>query len=400
MGASESVEAIEDEEHDGYKEDINDQGDYETIKLLRKDMTNILEHDLEMTPSISSLSPQLSSFDTPRIDQSIKDLNSLYGTSNMTCNFSLESLNDDRTTEIYVICHGECRMKLKPDLVSGRCPEASLTPNGKRQSRALAVFLKSQGIRFNAIYTSPLDRARATAIPVCQEMNFPEHMIQASDALQDMSQGIWGGCHYSDVYTPSVVSIMERLQPDFCPPSGETLRQVEFRMMEFLNATVTCLPENLKCDFSHLDSVPPLPKLDLSTRPRLGAPKKKSSKSRLQMVHTSADHEADDEMTPRAPSKHREPKVFPEPIMEKNSNNNNNHANNNNSHLSTDLSCCIGMFSHSIPIKCLVTGILGCSPTMSNKICIEDSSITVLQYSQKMGWQIKRVNDTCHLRLM
>lgn len=167
MGASESTEAKEDEEHDGYKEDIDDQGDYETIKLLRKDMTNILEHDLEMTPSISSLSPQLSSFDTPQIDQAIKDSNP-FATSNMTRNFSLESLYDDRTTEIYVICHGECHMKLKPDLVSGRCPEASLTPNGKRQSRAIAVFLKSQGIRFNAIYTSPLDRARATAIPVCQ----------------------------------------------------------------------------------------------------------------------------------------------------------------------------------------------------------------------------------------
>nr|GEW64615.1 2,3-bisphosphoglycerate-dependent phosphoglycerate mutase [Tanacetum cinerariifolium] len=138
-------------------------------------------------------------------------------------------------------------MKLKPDLVSGRCSEAALTPNGKRQSRALAVFLKSQGIRFNAIYTSPLDRARATAIPVCQEMNFPEHMIQTLDALQDMSQGIWEGCHHSDVYTPSVVSIMERLQPDFCASSGETLRQSDRVQQDmhrrFVDYSVAIFPE-------------------------------------------------------------------------------------------------------------------------------------------------------------
>ncbi|KAL2226221.1 UNVERIFIED_CONTAM: hypothetical protein Sindi_1980800, partial [Sesamum indicum] len=83
--------------------------------------------------------------------------------------FFVGPADEDRAlTEVYLNSHGECHMNLRPDLIAGRCPDAALTPNGKRQARALAVFLKSQGVRFNAIYTSPLDRARATALLVCQ----------------------------------------------------------------------------------------------------------------------------------------------------------------------------------------------------------------------------------------
>nr|AFK47970.1 unknown [Lotus japonicus] len=61
---------------------------------------------------------------------------------------------------------------------------------------------------------------------------------------------------------------------------------------------------------------------------------------------------------------------------------------------------CIGLFTHSVPIKCFLTGLLGCSPLMLHKFCIEDSSVTVLQHSVRTGWQIKRLNDTAHLRIL
>lgn len=70
--------------------------------------------------------------------------------------------------EVYLISNGESEMSLRPDFINGRSPHAALTTNGKRQARALAVFLNSQGVRFNAVYTSPFDRAKSTAISVCQ----------------------------------------------------------------------------------------------------------------------------------------------------------------------------------------------------------------------------------------
>ncbi|RVW45158.1 hypothetical protein CK203_067558 [Vitis vinifera] len=305
--------------------------------------------------SASPLSPQLSSFGTPRLGPSIK----VWDPYNVLApppppppaavfsrSFSSSGLEEDRMViEVFFISHGESEMNLRPDLVAGRCPEAGLTPNGKRQARALAVFLNSQGIRFNAVYSSPLDRARATAASVCQELNFAEEQIQPSDALVEMSQGHWEGCPRSEIYTPEMLSLMERFQPDFSAPSGESLRQVEFRMA----------PQGLT--------------------------RKKSGKSRLQFVTTTGDHDAEDEISPGEANQSSLHEI-------------------NVRSSSSCISSSVGVFTHSGPIKCLLTGILGCSPEMSHKFCIEDSSVTVLQHSWKTGWQIKRLNDTAHLRLL
>lgn len=239
-----------------------------------------------------------------------------------------------------------------------------------------------------------------------QEMNFMEEQIQSSDALLEMSQGHWEGCHRSDIFTPETVNLMERFQPDFSAPSGESLRQVEFRMVQFLNSTILALPEKFRSDFSppdqneaqgfphrsshafpnsiHDRDGPSLPAAhwDLLHRHRQVLPRKKSGKSRLQIVTSTGDHEADDEMSPRGPTSQASiPDI-------------------NARSTPSGVSSCIGVFTHSTPTKCLLTGILGCSAAMSNKICIEDSSVTVLQHSWKTGWQIKRLNDTAHLRLL
>ncbi|KAK3039140.1 hypothetical protein RJ639_028886 [Escallonia herrerae] len=422
MGASQSQEAgSEDEEEE--ENDDEEAGENERQHERRNSgddnlVKKVLEQEPEMLPchaSASPLSPQLSSFGTPRLGPSIK----VWDPYNVLApppqlppqfprSFSSDAVDDDRAvTEVFLISHGECHMNLRPDLIAGRCPEAVLTPNGKRQARALAVFLKSQGVRFNGVYTSPLDRARATALSVCQEMNLLEEQIQVSDALLEMSQGHWEGCHRSDIYTPEMSSLMDRFQPDFSAPSGESLRQVEFRMVQFLSGTILGLPEKVISDFSppdqhenqsfssHRNSLsltnpildrngPSLPPAhwDLLHRHRQGLPKKKSGKSRLQVVTTTGDHEADDEMSPREPN-HQSAL----------------HDINIRSSPST-LYTSVGVFTHCMPIKCLLTGLLGCSPVMSSKICVEDSSVTVLQHSWKMGWQIKRLNDTAHLRLL
>lgn len=209
-----------------------------------------------------------------------------------------------------------------------------------------------------------------------QEMNFPTERIQPAEALTEMSQGHWEGCPTSEVYTPEILDLMDQLEPDFCTPEGETLREVQFRMVQFLNRTVLSLPEKLRSDFSdpnpnsisiHGRDSGSTPSLLPSPRchRRGGLSRKKSGKSRLQFVNKGDHHDAEDEGISSSSS-----------------------------------SSCVGIFSHSIPIKCLVTGILGCSSAMAHKFLIEDSSVTVLQHSWKTGWQIKRMNDTGHLRLL
>ncbi|XP_050381862.1 uncharacterized protein LOC126798842 [Argentina anserina] len=423
MGSTQSMQVVEESEEEEDEDEEEEEGVGNGIGapipsvLVDKDDGDLLNKVLEQEPemlchaSASPLSPQLSSLGTPRLGPSIKvwdPYNVLAPPTHHSSVFSRSfSIDDDRfltTTEVFLVCHGECELNLRPDLVGGRCPQAALTPNGKRQARALAVFLNSQRVTFNAVYTSPLDRARSMAVSVCQEMNFPVAQIQTSDALAEMSHGQWEGCSWSEIYTAEVLSLIDRLQPDFSAPSGESLRQVEFQMVHFLNGTVLGFPEKLRAyfpshnqnesqGFSHPSShastnsihdrdgpsLPP-PQWDLLNRQRQGILRKKSGKSRLQVVTTTGDHEVEDEVSPSEISHQSSPHDLV-------------------GRMSSSVPC-IGIFSHAVPIKCLLTGILGCSPVMSHKICIEDSSVTVLQHSWRTGWQIKRLNDTAHLRLM
>ncbi|XP_065867174.1 uncharacterized protein [Euphorbia lathyris] len=428
MGAAESVRVTEDEDEEEEEEDAEEEDEEEEEEEEEEDaedgngdpirreidgndlVKKVLEQEPEMLPchaSASPLSPQLSSLGTPRLGPSIKvwDPYNVLAPSpppppapffSRSYSSPCGIVDEDRTfTEVFLISHGECDLILRPDLVGGRCHAAALTPNGKRQARALAVFLNSNGVRFNAVYSSPLIRARSMAVSVCQEMNLADEQIQSLDALIEISLGLWEGCPSSEIYTSEVVSLIEISQPDFCAPSGESLRQVEFRMNQFLNGTVLGLPEKLRSDFSlhhqnesqvfshDRDPHSLLPQQwDVLHRHRPGLSRKKSGKSRLQNVTTTGNHEGEDEISPTE------------------SNHQNSLHNLSMRSSSASISSCIGVFTHSTPIKCLLSGILGCSPLMSHKICIEDSSVTVLQHSWRTGWQIKRLNDTAHLRLL
>ncbi|CAN6372161.1 unnamed protein product [Urochloa humidicola] len=295
--------------------------------------------------------------------------------------------------EVVLVSHGECAAAMRPDLVAGRWPAAALTARGERQARALAVFLRSRGARLSAAFASPLDRARATAALICRELDFPEQEIQLSDALTEMSQGQWEGCPKSEIYTPEMINLMESTQPDFSAPSGETLRQVQFRMIEFLNRTILRLPEKVAMGDtlsqqnepkgfsrqSSSNSVQDGPTWDLLYRlNRHSLQRKKSGKSRLQFV-TSGDNDPEDDFSPKDINQRH--------LLQEGS-------------LGSSVATSIAIFSHATPIRCLIAGLLDCNPMMSQRICIDDSSVTVLEHSSRTGWQIKRLNDTAHLRLL
>ncbi|XP_068665889.1 uncharacterized protein [Aristolochia californica] len=399
MGAAQSSQ-----ERNG-DEDEDEEGEEEQRGAAARDAGVLLKKVLQQEPEIlpchasaSPLSPQLSTVGTPRLGPSIKVWDPYNVLSAAPPPLPLiSSAGVNRTVEVYLIAHGECGASLRPDLVGGRWPAAGLTADGNRQARALAVFLKSQGVSFNAIHCSPLERARATALSVCQELNFFKEQIQFSDALTEMSQGQWEGCLQSEIYTLEMRSFIDRCQPDFSAPEGESLRQVEFRMVEFLNNIVSRLLEkrpfidtshrNESKGFSRSNSEilanpiqgspgPSLPHWDMLPRPpRPGLSRKVSGKSRLQFM-SMVDNEVEDELSPR----------------------DTNQAYHETSTRSTTYT--IGVFTHAIPIKCLLSGLLGCSPAMIHRLCIDDSSMTVLQRSLRSGWQIKRLNDTSHLRLL
>jgi broad specificity phosphatase PhoE len=60
----------------------------------------------------------------------------------------------------------------------------------------------------------------------------------------------------------------------------------------------------------------------------------------------------------------------------------------------------VGIFSHGMTIKCILSGILKSDPSLTYRLSIDNASITHLRYVQKgnhRGWAIRKINDVSHL---
>ncbi|CAI5954095.1 unnamed protein product [Closterium sp. NIES-64] len=132
-----------------------------------------------------------------------------------------------------MLSHGEAAHNVST-LIGGRSPQAALTPLGEQQAVLLGRYLRDYvGVRFHAIFSSPIERSKRTAILACQEMGVAESMIRYADELQELSQGQWERQPRARIYQRGVLEQMVAAQPDFRAPGGESQRQVEFRMVEF-----------------------------------------------------------------------------------------------------------------------------------------------------------------------
>eukprot|EP00249_Psilotum_nudum_P016844 c26015_g1_i2 orf=685-1377(+) len=230
-----------------------------------------------------------------------------------------------------------------------------------------------------------------------------------------MSQGRWEGLRRCDVYTAQLLSVMANSHLDFHAPDGESQRQVEFRMVEFLNNLILSranrrlsLPKNAKVEQEKTVkedgktqrlSKPQLPDdaengscmrgINVPSNVHTHAVGKGSRKSRLQLVS----------MAKNTDSSCLGENGTVDSLLE-------NKRCAFETCLSEDIPglrldpFCIAIFSHAMAIKCLLRGLLGSDPHMTHRICIDNTSVTVLRHSQSNGWQIQRINDTAHLRFL
>ncbi|KAE8689414.1 Detected protein of unknown function [Hibiscus syriacus] len=358
--------------------------------------------------SATPLSPQLSSLGTPRMGPSIKvwdPYNVLAPPPVFSRSFSFD---DDRTVlEVYFISHGECDLNLRPDIVGGRCDGAALTSNGKRQARDLAVFLNFQGIRraippavhsgfecteFGATVLISGDGPPTAAITHIGTNSFLRQWFLPRHGLMPFIALRWIGL--DPLLFPFVILVLRPVRrPGFINKSMVTL------VINF-----NCLPREMDFEVAEIQPSDALMDLNMGQlRSEFSLHQNENQGFTHLNNHalTNSVHDRDVASLQlligicfKAATCFIREEVRHQPDL---------HDLNvrSSSPPSTSLgSTSVGVFTHSLPIKCLVTGLLECSPVMSRKVCIEDSSVTVLQHSWKTGWQIKRLNDTAHLRLL
>ncbi len=147
-------------------------------------------------------------------------------------------IHKDFRCEFYFIRHGESESNATPGLAAGLNYDSPLTDKGVEQARLLGQRLKREGVEFDRVYSSTLDRARKTARFMLDAMGETERDVPAADALIEQQLAGWRGVPIEEVYTPENRAYIANKGPDFVPPGGEPLRIVQRRVSGWLESEI------------------------------------------------------------------------------------------------------------------------------------------------------------------
>jgi probable phosphoglycerate mutase len=130
-------------------------------------------------------------------------------------------------TIFHLLRHGEHALQGK--LVAGRTPGIGLSERGRAEAEAAADRLSGAGIV--AIYASPLERAQETAGIVGLRLGLP---VETHHDLNELDFGDWTGLTFNAVREDPRWPGWAQHRSLSGIPGGETMREVQRRMVEIL----------------------------------------------------------------------------------------------------------------------------------------------------------------------
>lgn len=150
-------------------------------------------------------------------------------------------------TTFYLIRHGE---KMRDEIMVGREPGVHLTANGQRQARRLAAYLKKTGITH--IFSSPLERALDTIQPLAA---LKKLTVEARAAFHEVDMGQWTGQPKAKVQRTPAWHRYCRFPGGTSIPGGETLAEVQARMVSEIVRLSETLPDREVAIATHEDPI-------------------------------------------------------------------------------------------------------------------------------------------------
>jgi broad specificity phosphatase PhoE len=110
-----------------------------------------------------------------------------------------------KVTQLLLIRHGEVEERYH-HVFGGRI-DMELSARGHEQARAMAAYLKPRPV--DALYASPMKRARATAEPIARALQ--REPVIAHD-LHEVDFGDWTGLHWDEIHPRHGVSAFARVE--------------------------------------------------------------------------------------------------------------------------------------------------------------------------------------------
>ncbi len=138
-------------------------------------------------------------------------------------------------TEIWLVRHGETPWNAERRVQGWE--DIDLNETGMEQARALGRHIKrltQAGRQLDAVYTSDLKRAHATAQTVAREVGLP---VNIHKGVRERHFGVLQGLVYDemDAHAPEAAAIWRARDPNAELPGGESLGFFYARVVEAIN---------------------------------------------------------------------------------------------------------------------------------------------------------------------
>jgi broad specificity phosphatase PhoE len=151
-------------------------------------------------------------------------------------------------TLFHLVRHGEHLLQSR--LAAGRTPGIGLSPKGRAEAAAVAERLA--GERIDAIYASPLDRARETAEIIGGRLDLP---VALREDVIELDFGEWTGLTFDQVRADRRWELWRGCRSIAAIPGGESWRQVQDRAVNALFDLRRSHPDGTVVVVSHGDVI-------------------------------------------------------------------------------------------------------------------------------------------------
>jgi len=135
-------------------------------------------------------------------------------------------------------------------VLCGRMAGVKLGEEGRAQARRVATRLARE--RIAAIHTSPLERARETAAPIAGQLDLTPEIFEA---ISEIDVGEWAGRDFASLQNDPRWATWNDARSVARPPGGETMLEVQARVIGHLERARGAHPHQAVVLVSHSDVI-------------------------------------------------------------------------------------------------------------------------------------------------
>ena len=135
-------------------------------------------------------------------------------------------------------------------VLAGRKVDVGLNAEGRRQAEATAQQLASEPIR--QVISSPRQRARQTAEPIAVAHGLS---ISIAPQIDEHDAGLWEGQEFETLKRDSRWWLWNEKRAEACPPGGESMRELQMRILSYLDRLSEQYPDETVVLVSHAEPI-------------------------------------------------------------------------------------------------------------------------------------------------